>query len=200
MKNSYNSNAEIAISRSHRAHNLKSNDCALRFFIIAPGVMHSIPSRAEDRAPPVSWTDLQPAFVGEAPEAMLAWAALHLKRTYFRAMNAGAGIPGYRPATTGRACKAENRRTASVIPRQRRDVNRSPDPVLKITAVASSGACDRSKTIRPIQIASLGIVRFAAISGHCACRRRFFRSLPVARNDLCFVAISSSESGNVSCA
>jgi hypothetical protein len=86
MKNSYNSNAEIAISRSHRAHNLKSNDCALSFFIIAPGVMHSIPSRAEDCAPPVSWTDLQPAFVGEAPEAMLAWAALHLKRTYFRAM------------------------------------------------------------------------------------------------------------------
>ncbi|KRB51753.1 hypothetical protein ASE04_09450 [Rhizobium sp. Root708] len=33
----------------------------------------------------------------------------------------------------------ENLRTASVISRQQRDVNRSPDPVLKITAVASSG-------------------------------------------------------------
>lgn len=36
-----------------------------------------------------------------------------------------------------------------MISRQQRDVNRSPDPVLKITAIASSRACDRLETFSP---------------------------------------------------
>ena len=40
-------------------------------------------------------------------------------------------------------------RTASVISRQQRDVNRSPDPVLKITAIASLNTFDSPGTFSP---------------------------------------------------
>ena len=46
---------------------------------------------------------------------------------------------------------------------QQRDVNRSPDPVLKITAVASSGACGRPGAFSPTQLAQNGD-RFAPIA------------------------------------
>ncbi len=38
--------------------------------------------------------------------------------------------------------------TASVVSRQQRDVNRSPDPDLKLSAVASRAASDRSQCVR----------------------------------------------------
>ena len=55
-----------------------------------------------------------------------------------------------RSLESGRSRTVENGRTAGVISRQQRDVNRLPDPVLKITAVASSGLlADRGHLVQP---------------------------------------------------
>ncbi len=85
----------------------------------------------------------------------LSWTQAEIAKSVVPVCMAEKGQP-----QTGRRCiggelhRADqevqgSERTACVVSRQQRDVNRLPDPDLDLSAVASWSACDRADLIRP---------------------------------------------------